>query len=316
MRAVRVTRPARLGIAALVVLIIAGAIIYFAVKAARGNGYEIGVHFPTAAGVAPGAQVYQSGVVIGSVRKVTILPDASVDFIIAIFQNTDIPKNARFSIESSFTGTSSVTINPVLPHGAQKESPAPLSPDQVLPKRVLPIAEQPVGTPPLTLEAFMTQSRALGDRAYAMAAQARPYGKHLMYHLQNSRANAAVTAQQLRGVTPELMATMQSTITRAKANVTAAQSALRGHNEPKIAAIANAFTGSLASLKRTTDALGSLKRDERMQENIRASSEQLKTVTADMAKLSRDLEMISGSSQTKAQLRDARAQLRLLLQKL
>ncbi|HKU67029.1 MAG TPA: MlaD family protein [Candidatus Baltobacteraceae bacterium] len=306
-RAVRVTRPARLGLIALVAILIAAG-IFVALKYMRGaGGYQIGVHFPQAAGVAPGAQVFLNGVAIGGVTKVKILPDTTVDFIINVLRDTPIPKSATFTVQSTVTGTRNVAIS---------VPPQPVSPADVWPKRVLPVREQPSGTPPLTLETFMAQSKSLGDRAYRVLALARPYGKPLLRHLQNARANGAATTQELRATLPSVMGDLRSTVARARANVQDAQTALRERDRGKLEQIAASFQRSAADMKRTSAALDSLKRDPSMRANVRAASAQLRAVTGNMAELSRDLQMITGNPQTKAQLRDAGARLRALLQKL
>src|SRR5579884_3967319 len=111
-RAVRMSRPAQLGLIALMVAAIVLIVIYAGLRFVRGgSGYQIGVHFPQAYGAGTGDQVFLNGVVIGSVRQITILPDASVDAIIDVFGNTSIPKNAKFTVQSSVTGTSSIAIS-------------------------------------------------------------------------------------------------------------------------------------------------------------------------------------------------------------
>ncbi len=302
------TRPARLGLAALVLILLAGVGGYLTAKLVRGTGgYQIGVHFSQAAGVAPGAQVFFNGVVIGGVSKVKILPDTTVDFIINVFRDTDIPKTAKFSVQTSLTGSPSVAIS---------VPPAPVASSDIWPKRVLPIEQQPAGTTPLSLEAFMSQSRSLGDRAYAMLAQARPYGGHLAYHLQHARAGGAATMDDLRSTLPAVMSNLQSTLARARANVQEAQTALKSLDRGRFASVARAFERSAADMQNTAAALNSIKRDPQIRSNVRDASAQLRSITANMAELSRDMQMISGNPQTKAQLQDASARLRSILQKI
>src|SRR5690242_9143172 len=179
-RAVKVTRAARLGFIALVVILLAIAGILAARFVRGAGGYRIGVHFRQAAGVAPGAQVFLNG----AVTKVKILPDTTVEFIISVFHDTPIPKTAKFTVQSALTGTQNVAIT----------APAqPVRANDVWPKRVLPVAEQPIGTPPLSLDQFFAQSKALGDRANAVLSKARPYGKPLLQHLESARSNGFAT---------------------------------------------------------------------------------------------------------------------------
>lgn len=306
-RAVRVTRPARLGFFALIVIMLAIAGILAARFVRGAGGYQIGVHFRQAAGVAPGAQVFLNGVVIGAVTKVKILPDTTVEFIISVFHDTPIPKTAKFTVQSALTGTQNVAIT----------APAQtVAANDVWPKRILPVGEQPVGTPPLSLEQFFAQSKALGDRENAVLSKARPYGKPLLQHLQSARLNGFATMQEMRSGLPSTMGTLQSTIAKAKANVQGAQTALREHDQPKLAGIAASFQRSAADMQKSTAALNSLKHDPAMRENVRAASAQLQAVMGNMVKLSGDLQAVAGSAQTKAELRDASARLRALLHKI
>lgn len=301
---------------ALIVILVLGGAVYLGMRISRGEGYQFGVHFPTAAGVAPGAQVYLSGVNIGSVAKVIILPDNSVDFIIHVFRDTDIPKTAKFGVLTSLTGSPSVAIAIPEVRAVQNAPVTPVPREAVWPRRVLPVSEQPQGSPPLTLEAFMRQSRTLGDRAYKMLAQARPYGKRLAFHLQNARANGSATVEVLRSTGPQLMGSVQSTIERAQANVQSAQRALRTRDQPEIAQLARSFQSTIVDMRATAGTLQQLKRDPRMRENVRAATAQLRTVTSNLAGLTRDMEAISGNPQTKAQLQDAGARLRDILRRL
>lgn len=307
-KAVRVTRPARLGFAALVIAVLLAAGFYLTLKFVRGSGgYHIGVRFRQAASVAPGAQVYMNGVNVGGVSKVQILPDTTVDFIINIYRDTAIPKSAKFTVQTSLTGTPSVTIT---------VPPGPVAASDVWPKRVLPLPQQPVGTLPLSLEDFMGQSRALGDRAQRVLAQARPYGGRLMNHLQNARANGAATMQDLHETLPAVMGSLETTIAKAKANVRDAQAVLRDGDQAKLRAIADAFERTTADMQKTSSSLEAIKRDPQLASNTRASFAQLHQAMANMAKLSRDMQTIGGNPQTKAELRDAGARLRALLHKI
>lgn len=300
------SRPARLGLIALACIVFISLGTYTGIKIVRGTGgYEMGVHFRTAAGIAPGAQVYLSGVNIGTVRKVRILPDTTVDIILGIFQATDIPKNAKFSVQSTFTGSPTITISVPNQRVTASQTPKPVSQNDLLPKRIMPIPEQPTGSTPLSIEDVLAEGRALTDRADRALALARPYGPRLMQHLQNARANGAATAQETRAVVPALQASLQSAITWAKTNAASAQRALRERDQRRITAVAAAFERSSRDMKRAASALSSLKNDPGARANLRASAANVREVTSRMAQLTRDMEVVTKNPQTKAQLRDA-----------
>lgn len=300
------SRPAQLGLIALVCIIVISLGTYFGIKMVRGTGgYQMGVHFRTAAGVAPGAQVYLSGVNIGTVSKVKILPDTTVDMILNISRATDIPKNAAFSVQSSVTGSPTITIVVPKQHLAADQIPTPVPQSDLLPKRIVPVAQQPVGSTPLTIEDVMAEGRALTDRADRALARARPYGPRLLRHVQNARANGAATTQEMRTALPALQASLQSTIARAQANAASAQRALRERDQPMLAAVASAFGRSSRDMKQAASVLTSVKNDPRARANVRAAAANLRDATSRMAQLTRDMEIMTKSPQTKAELRDA-----------
>ena len=306
-RGVRFTRAARLGLAALVLAIAAGVALYLGMRLLRAGGYRMAVHFPTAAGIAPGALVYFNGVNVGTVQKVKILPDTTVDFTLAITRDVDIPANAKYTVQSTFTG--SPTVNITVPVGAKRAA--------VEPKRVLPLAQQPVGTPPLSLQVVMRQGLAVGDRAQSILESAMPYGKRLRTHLEHARANGGAMMQQMQTSVPAVLATLRSATERAQANAARAQAAIvHDRNHAEIGEIAASFKNSAADLQRAAAALNSVKRDSAVQANVRAASAQLRVVTAHLAGLSRDLQMIAGNPQTKAQLQDIRQRLNAILRSL
>lgn len=294
--------------------IIAALGISFGVKMVRGTGgYQMGVHFPTAAGIAPGAQVYFNGVNIGTVSKVQILPDTTIDIILRIFRATDIPKNAKFAVQSAFTGSPTITITLPKPRAALNKMPTPVPQSDLLPKRIVPIAQQPVGSTPLTLEEVMGEGKALGNRAYRVLSVAKPYGPRLLGHVRNARENGAAMKQQMQTALPAILASLQSTMAQAKANVTSAQTALRERDQPKLAAVAASFERSARDMGRVTAALGPLKRDPLVRSNLQTSAANLRDTTATLRKLSRDLEVISKNQQTRAQLQDAGRRFRDIL---
>jgi paraquat-inducible protein B len=306
---VRFTRAAQIGLATLVFVVLAAIGIYFGANAIRGgHGYQTAVRFPNALGVAPGSQVFMNGVNIGSVSKVRILRDGTVDFILHISRHrTDIPKDAAFSVQGSLGGAPNVVIS--APTGR-------VSSNEILPKYVAPISEQPVGKPALTIESFMLQSRALGNRLTGMLAEARPYGKPMLSSLQNARSNAGATAQELRGAGPALLGTVQSTVARAKNNIAQAREVLQRRDQSQLVAMRAAFQRSANDMQQTSVALRSLKRDPQLHDNVRVAKVELRAATANLAQLSYDMAIIAKNPQTKAELLDAGARFRVILKRI
>src|ERR1700733_554207 len=140
-------KQALVGIFTIAALI--GLFAFFLVLANVGPSgrYKIGVHFKSAAGLHKGALVYESGVVVGVVDQTNLIPeDFTVEVVLAINNNVDVPRNARFLIEAPLTGDSDLEIVPVVPPpqpvGRAAPTNAPAA-GAVLTRAVLPVEQEP-----------------------------------------------------------------------------------------------------------------------------------------------------------------------------
>src|SRR5665213_869039 len=131
------TKQAQVGLfAALAMLLLFGLFFVITDYGTRHSGYRIGVHFDSAAGLQSGSLVFFSGVTVGSVDGIVLLPDNTVDVTLAIGQDVDIPRGSQFLIQAPLTGSPNLLIVPPKP-GAPAPTPSPWE------RQVLPIAEQP-----------------------------------------------------------------------------------------------------------------------------------------------------------------------------
>ncbi len=110
------SRQAQLGFFAVLALALLFGIFYVVTDfGTRHSGYRIGVHFASAAGLPTGAQVFFSGVTVGTVDQIQLEPDNSVDVILAIQSGINIPKDSKFLIQAPLTGTPNLVIAPPVP---------------------------------------------------------------------------------------------------------------------------------------------------------------------------------------------------------
>jgi phospholipid/cholesterol/gamma-HCH transport system substrate-binding protein len=310
-------RLALLGLFALTAMLLLAVGLYFMSSAAPGRGnYRMGVHFPSASGVAPGSQVYLSGVNIGTVSKVVILPDNSVDMILGIRSNTDIPRRSKFSIQSSLTGSPSIAIAPPRAPRTVSGSPTPLPRSEILEKRVMPIAQQPVGSVPASLEDFMRQGQALTNRTKAMFDELGAHRKPLLNALTGARTNGFAVRNDLYGTVAQLQGQMAVTLRKAQANMAEAQTVLRTRDQRKLAMLAASFQETARSAQTVQFSMRAALRSPQAKQNLRDAAARLRVAMSNMQTLSESLEGIASGAQTKAQLRDAGAQLRAVIQKL
>ena len=155
-----------------------------------GGRYKIGVHFKSASGIHKGALVYESGVNVGMVDSLHLLPqDFTVDIILAINNTVDIPRDARFIIQAPLTGDATLEIVPRAPaprpSGVAAPTPAPGA-VAVWPREVAPLEQQPQGTNPATLTDLLEQGQGEVTRLDTLLADLEQREPALLNTLQSA----------------------------------------------------------------------------------------------------------------------------------
>jgi hypothetical protein len=298
---------------------VAVAFIGFYVLRNWGGGnrpYRMGVHFARASGVAQGSQVFLSGVEVGAVDEIRLLPDNSVDLILAIQSGTDIPKTATFSVRPSFTGDASVVITPRLSQLHLTTKPTPLPRDLVLAKRILPVSEQPTGTNPLGLEDMLAQGQELMHRSSGIISIMRGYKRPLLHDLQDSRSSAMAISLQMHNFSSNTQVSMRATALRLRSNVDYASTALHHGEHEKLAVLASSLNESATSMNASLSAFHATTTDARVRANMNASAQQMRAAMTNLGALQRQMHGLSSDQQTRLDLADASAQLQAALQKI
>lgn len=322
-------RQALVGIFTIAALI--GLFAFFLVLANVGPSgrYKIGVHFKSAAGLHKGALVYESGVVVGVVDQTNLIPeDFTVEVVLAINNNIDVPRNARFVIEAPLTGDSAMEIVPAVPPaqaaGVASPTNAPAA-VAVLPREVLPIDRQPQGTNPATIQDLLDQGQGETRRLDRMLGQLEKREPELLNTMQSALNNAndlSTTANRsftnLSRRLDTLTSTLQLAITSSSSNLTDITQELdttvrrnSGHFDAMVAAL----DASARDLNHTADQVNSLASDPRLRSNILQTTQGIAQTATTFASIANDLRNVSGSLQTQAQLRDTVANIDAATQK-
>ncbi len=312
----RMTRQAQVGAFAIAALLLLFGVFYVITDfATRHTGYRVGIHFRSAAGVTPGAQVYFSGVDVGSVESIQLLPDNSVDVILAVSHDVDIPAASRFLIQAPLTGSPSVVIVP-------PRAPPPLP---VLPREVLPVAQQPQGVNGTSIADLLAQGEGELKRFDDVMALLEAKTPKLLATLQTTLNNAndlTVTTkgsmQRLSGELLGLGGELQSTLGTASANIAQLSTTLNGAattDSKKVGLLLDQFSSTADSLNRSMAVLRDLSTDPRFKTNLLATTQGIADTTQTMAALAKDLRTVTGDPQTQAQLRNTIANLDAVLQK-
>ena len=323
------SKQALVGIFTIAALI--GLFAFFLVLANVGPSgrYKIGVHFRSAAGLHKGALVYESGVVVGVVDQTNLIPeDFTVEVVLAINNNIDVPRNARFVIEAPLTGDSAVEIVPAVPPSrppgvaAPTNAPAAVA---VLPREVLPVDQQPQGTNPATIQDLLDQGQGETRRLDRMLGQLEKREPELLNTLQSALNNAndlSTTANRsftnLSRRLDSLTSTLQVAIASSSSNLTDITQELdttvrrnSGHFDAMVAAL----DASARDLNHTADQVNSLASDPRLRNNILQTTQGIAQTATTFASIANDLRNVSGSLQTQAQLRDTVANIDAASQK-
>src|SRR5580658_4553420 len=80
----------------------------------RHTGYDIGIHFHDVGGLQEGSSVMLSGVQVGEVTTVELLPDQTVEVICTINPGNAVERDSLFMVSITFTGETTLNITP--PH--------------------------------------------------------------------------------------------------------------------------------------------------------------------------------------------------------
>jgi ABC-type transporter Mla subunit MlaD len=283
-----------------------------------GGRYKIGVHFKSASGIHKGALVYESGVNVGVVDSLQLLPaDFTVDIILAINNNVDIPRDARFIIQAPLTGDATLEIVPRAPaprpSGLAAPTPAPGA-VAVWPREVSPLEQQPQGTNPATLTDLLEQGQGEVTRLDTLLADLEQREPALLNTLQSALTNAnelSITTNQqvqklartLDALQGPLGATLSSTTSKI-VDLTTRFDDLAKVAQPQVVTLLTSFNQSAAALNDTVNQLHGLSKNPQLRANLIDTTRYIAQTSQTIALLVGDFRNVTGNAQTQAALRD------------
>jgi phospholipid/cholesterol/gamma-HCH transport system substrate-binding protein len=311
------TRQAQVGAFAIVALLFLFGVFYFITDfGTRHTGYQVGIHFQSAAGLTSGALVYFSGVNVGSVDSISLLKDNTVDVILAVKQDIDIPLASRFLIQAPLTGSPSLIIIPPPPG----TSSLPL-----LARQVLPVEQQPQGSNSASIADLLQEGQGEIKRLDVMLSLMEKRTPKLLDTLQTTLNNAndlTTTAkssmQQVSAQLLSLSATLQTTLTTSSANIEQLTGTLNSAatvDSKKVGALLDQFQDTSTSLNKSMNALESLATDPNLKQSLLTTTASIAKTTQNLALMTGDLRTITGDPNTQAQIRSTIASLDATLQK-
>jgi len=310
-------RQAQVGAFTIVALLLLFGVFYVITDfGTRHTGYQVGVRFRSAAGLTPGALVYFSGVNAGSVEDIRLLPDNTVEVILAVKNDIDIPVDSKFLIQAPLTGSPSLIIVPPA-HGNP--------PFVLLPHQVLPIDQQPEGTNTATIADLLQQGQGEVKRFDVVMSQIEARTPKLLDTLQTTLDNAndltLTTKNSMRQLAAQLTAlgsSLQGDLSVAGTNVvqlTGTLNTAATTNSAKLGRLLDQLQATSVALNRSMSALQDLATDPQLKSNVLTTTQSIAEATQTLAQMTKDLRTITGNAQTQAQMRDTIANLDAAIQK-
>jgi len=304
------SRQAQVGAFALLALLSLFGIFYVITDfGTRHTGYRIGVHFTTAAGLHSGASVFFSGVTAGTVDSIALLPDNTVDVILAIDRDIDIPRESRFLIQAPLTGDPSLLIVP---------PPPSKGPVAAVERRVLPIDQQPQGTNTATIADLLQQGQGEIIKLDAMVSELQKREPLLLSTLQHTLDSANQLTNNANRTLTTMSAQLQASLAQASSNIVALTGTLNDTaqlNKKHINAILANFDATSAALNASMASLQQMATDPNLKTNVLATTKNIAETTANIAGITHDLRNLTGDPQTVAQLKNTLANLDATLQR-
>jgi ABC-type transporter Mla subunit MlaD len=322
-------RQALVGIFTVVALVGLFGILAVLENYGTGGRYKLPVHFKSAAGLHRGALVYESGVVVGTVDSTKLRSDDfTVDVILALNNDVDVPRNAKFLIQAPLTGDATVEIVPQAPAprpsgiAAPTNAPAAVA---ILPHEALSREQEPEGTNPASIQDLLEQGQGEVRRVDAMLAELANREPALLNTLQSALNNAndiSVTTKQSFARLSSRIDTMSDTLQLALQQSSANINDLTGQldtavrrNTGHFDAIVASLDASARDLNRTADHVQSLAGDPQLRSNILQTTQGIAQTATTFASIAGDLRQVTGNAQTQAQLRDTVANVDAAAQK-
>jgi len=281
--------------------------------------YKIGVQFKTASGIHRGALVYESGVNVGVVDDVQLqADDFTVEVIVAVNNNVDIPRDAQFIIQAPLTGDATLEIVPKpedigLAGGVVTARPSAAA-VALLPREVLPRTQQPVGTNPATLSDLLQEGQGQVHQLGTLLADLQKREPKLLDTFQEALTNAkdiAVTTNQQTQHLAKRLESLESTLTLAIdtgstniVDITRRMDTIVADNGGKIGTLLDQFNLAAHTLNDTADQIHDLAKNPQLRQNLLDTTRGIADTAQTFAGIAGDLRKVTNNAQTQAQLRD------------
>lgn len=303
------SRQALVGMFSLAAIILVIVIAYFLTNLGARTGYPLAVHFQSAAGLQNNAAVYLSGIQVGSVDSIKLLPDDTVDVILSIKQGVGIPTTSRFLMQAPVTGSPTVLIVP--PHGGPLPYPT-------FPPGVAPIDKQPRGSNPATIADLLQQGQGEIRRLDTILAELEKREPQLLATAQSTLSNANEMTGTLKTAVAQISEMLRSDLGTAGANIAAMAKTMNSTmtlNAPRLSHLVAQLDQTSVELNRSMAAIEGLATDPQLKNNLLTTTANVAETTEELKYVLADVRSITSDPQTQSRIRDAVANLDAVLER-
>ncbi|MBC5823977.1 MAG: MCE family protein [Candidatus Eremiobacteraeota bacterium] len=287
---------------------------YFVLTNYRLNhgGYTIAVHFKDVGGLQAGSSVQLSGVIVGTVAEVRLLPDQTVDVLCTIQPGAIVYRGSSFLVATTLTGQATLVITP----------PRPLAGAAPLAAGILAENEQPEGYLPPSITDLATQGQTqlkelsktvavVNQELPQLARQFNAIASHtdtLIGHsdaaLQSLASEFATTIGQVNAdlaLTQSVISVNGRNVSQLTGNVNSLVSA----NGEKVTRLVISLSDTATSLNKTMTGLSAIAQDPLLKTNVLQTTTNVKDASAKLKQIAGDIQGLTGDPQVQTQLRGA-----------
>ncbi len=276
------------------------------------GGYTIAVHFRDVGGLQPGSSVQLSGVIVGTVSEVKLLPDQTVDVICTIQPGATIYRGSSFLVTTTLTGQATLVVTP----------PRPLGNAVALTRGILPEEQQPQGTLPPSITDLATQGQSqlkelsktvavVNAELPRLASKFNDIALHTDTLIGHSDAALQSLASQFNTTIAQVdsaLALTQGVITvngRNVSQLTGNVNSLVSANGDKVSRLVDTLSVTAANLNRTIGGLSTIAQDPTLKTNVLQTTTNVKDASEKLKKIAGDIQSLTGDPQVQMQLRGA-----------
>jgi phospholipid/cholesterol/gamma-HCH transport system substrate-binding protein len=295
----------RVGIFTLLALASAAiVVIYVSDIGLRARGYPIAIHFKDVGGLQEGASVLVSGVAVGDVQQIRLLPDQTVLAVAVINKGTRVYRESQFIVSSTITGQSTLNIKPPLDiaHATPLEAGVPADPNDA-PWGVLPpTIGDLVSESQTQLKSLEKTIAVINVELPRIAKRFDNVAAHTDHLITSADTNFTAFSASMNTTIAELNRVIKlsgSNIVELTGNL----NSLVGNNSQRIQQLVDALSDTAKNLNTTMANFASLTGDPTIKASLVQTAINFKDASDKLRSAATDLQSLTSDPNVQAQLR-------------